>query len=371
MDETRVRATRRRRSKRRAPPGTSPGTLIADPAAPKPVLTLIAYGPAGVREEPAGDLAAQRKALAEFPVLWLDVAGLGDAAIIQQVGEAFGLHRLALEDVLNSHQRPKVESYGDYRFLVARSIESPVTLENEQLAIFLGPGFVVTFQETPGGCFDLVRDRIRAGKGAIRGAGPDYLVYALLDAVIDGYFPALENLGERIEALEEEIVVNPQHDSLQRVHEVKRDLLGMRRATWPQREALASLLREDETVITKGTRPYLNDCYDHTVQIMDIVETYREIASGLLDIYLSSMSHRLNEVMRFLTIVTTVFIPLTFVAGVYGMNFDRSSPWNMPELGWRFGYPLCLLFMAAIAVGMWFWFRRRGWTGISRTRFGP
>lgn len=365
MDEIRPKPPRRRRTRKHAPPGTSPGTLIADPAAPKPVLTLIAYGPEGVREEPAGDLAAQRLALAGYSVLWLDVGGLGDAGTIQRIGEAFGLHRLALEDVINVHQRPKVEVYGEHRFIVARAIEVPGTTETEQLAFFLGPGFVVTFQEKPGGCFDLVRERIRTGKGQIRSAGPDYLVYSLLDAAIDTFFPALEALGEKLETLEDEIVTAPQADSLSRVHAIKRDLLSLRRAIWPQREALSFLLREDERVITKTTRVYLNDCYDHTVQLMDLVETYREISSGLTEIYLSSMSHRLSEVMKVLTMIATVFIPLTFIVGVYGMNFDTSWPWNMPELRWKYGYPACMAFMAAVGVGLYLWFRRRGWVGDS------
>ncbi|MFN0009432.1 MAG: magnesium/cobalt transporter CorA [Planctomycetota bacterium] len=366
MDEIRPKPPRRRRTKRRSPPGTSPGTLIADPAAPKPVLTLIAYGPEGVREEAAGDLGEQRRTLAGYSVLWLDVGGLGDAGTIQRIGEAFGLHRLALEDVINVHQRPKVEVYGEHRFIVARAIDAPGTTDTEQLTVFLGPGFVVTFQEQPGGCFDFVRERIRSGKGVIRSSGPDYLVYSLLDAAIDTFFPALESLGERLETLEDEIVTAPRADSLSHVHAIKRDLLSLRRAVWPQREALSFLLREDEGVISRSTRVYLNDCYDHTVQLMDLVETYREIASGLTEIYLSSMSHRLNEVMKVLTMIATIFIPLTFIVGVYGMNFDTSWPWNMPELRWKYGYPACLAAMALIGVGLYLWFRRRGWVGHPR-----
>jgi magnesium transporter len=374
MDEPRDEATRRKRSKRRAPPGSAPGTLIVDPGAPNPILTFLAYGPEGVREEKPADLAgigALRQALAEFPVLWLDVAGLGDVHEIQAVGDAFGLHRLALEDVVNVHQRPKVEVYGDHHFIVARSVGRSAPLETEQVALFLGHGFVVTFREQAGGGFDLVRERIRSEKGVIRSSGPDYLVYALLDAVIDGYFPALEKLGERLETLEDEIVLAPRRDSLRRVHEIKRDLLALRRAVWPQREALNFLLREGESVIRKETRIYLNDCYDHTVQLMDLVETYREIASGLMEIYLSSMSHRLNEVMKVLTLIATIFMPLSFLAGLYGMNFDRASPWNLPELSWRYGYPACLLAMAAISLLLLAWFRRKGWIGSSPERRRP
>jgi magnesium transporter len=357
---------------KRAPPGSSPGTLLADPTAPKPVLTLIGYGPGGIREEPsrgsAGDLAGARTALAEFGVVWLDVAGLGDAAVIEAVGQAFGLHRLALEDVLNVHQRPKVEGYGDHHFIVARAVARSSPLETEQVALFLGKGFVVTFREQTSACLDPVRERIRAGKGILRSSGADYLAYALLDVVVDGYFPTLETLGERLEALEDEIVLSPRSDSLRRVHAIKRDLLTLRRAIWPQREAVNFLLREGEAVIGKETRVYLADCYDHTVQLMDLVETYREIASGLMEIYLSSMSHRLNEVMKVLTVIATIFIPLTFVAGIYGMNFDRASPWNMPELGWRYGYPVCLAAMAVIGILLFLWFRSRGWLDGAKER---
>jgi magnesium transporter len=230
----------------------------------------------------------------------------------------------------------------------------------------LGPNFVVTFQEKPGDCFGNVRQRLRAGKGLLRKSGPDYLAYALLDAVVDGYFPVLEVYGERLEHLEDQIVADMPADCLLRIHDLRRDLLTLRRAVWPLREAINTLLRDAET-IQKETRLYLNDCYDHTVQIMDLVETYREIASGLMEVYLSSMGNRLNEVMKMLTIIATIFIPLTFIAGIYGMNFDtEASPWNMPELEWAYGYPACLLFMATIAGILLAYFRRRGWIGSRR-----
>jgi magnesium transporter len=361
MAETREGAPRRRRSGRRSPPGSAPGTLVVDPSAPKPVLTVFAYGPDDLREEKVAEPTGIKKTFAGAAVLWLDVAGLGDADVIRKVGAEFGLHPLALEDVVSLHQRPKVEGYGDHHFIVARAVSKPAPLDTEQVSIFLGKGFVVSFREGEGPCFDSVRERIRSGRGGnLRNWGADYLAYALLDTIVDGYFPALESLGERLENLEDEIVVEPRRDSLRRVHDLKRDLLALRRAVWPQREAIGFLLREGETVVGKETRVYLNDCYDHTVQLMDLVETYRDIASGLTEIYLSSMSHRLNEVMKVLTVIATIFIPLTFVAGIYGMNFDRSSPWNMPELGWYYGYPICLAAMAVIGVALYVWFKRKG-----------
>ncbi len=371
MAETRDAAPRRRRSGRRAPPGSAPGTLVVDPSAPKPVLTVCAYGPDDLREEKVAGPSGLRKTCAGAAVLWLDVAGLGDADTIRAVGAEFGLHPLALEDVVSGHQRPKVEGYDDHYFIVARAVSRAEPLDTEQVALFLGKGFVVSFREREGPCFDAVRERVRAGKGGnLRRWGGDYLAYALLDTIVDGYFPALEGLGERLEDLEDEIVVEPRRDSLRRVHELKRDLLGLRRAVWPQREAIGFLLREGETVVSKDTRIYLNDCYDHTVQLMDLVETYRDIASGLTEIYLSSMSHRLNEVMKVLTVIATIFIPLTFVAGIYGMNFDRSSPWNMPELGWRYGYPVCLVAMGGMGIALYVWFRKKGFIDAGPGRGG-
>jgi magnesium transporter len=354
---------------RRTPPGASPGTLVADPRARPPRMTVFAYGPAETGElveRTIEDPEELRPLVGRGLVVWLNVDGLGDADKVLRIGEIFGLHRLALEDVLNTHQRPKVEPYGEHRFIVAKMVEWKDRLETDQLSLFLGQDFVVTFQEKPGDGFGNVRERLRAGRGLLRKSGPDYLAYALLDAVVDGYFPVLEVYGEGLEALEDRIVLELPRDCLLHIHETRRDLLTLRRAVWPLREAINQLLREADTPIQKETRLYLNDCYDHTVQIMDLVETYREVASGLMEVYLSSMGNRLNEVMKMLTIIATIFIPLTFVAGVYGMNFDPdSSPWNMPELRWFYGYPACLLVMAIIAGVLLFYFKRRGWLGAA------
>ena len=230
----------------------------------------------------------------------------------------------------------------------------------------LGEGWVLTFQERAGDCFEPVRERLRHGKGRIRQTGADYLAYALLDAAIDGYFPLLETMGEAIETLEDSVVTDPDRRQVEQLHHIKRDLLVLRRAIWPLRELLGALLRDETSVITPATRPYLRDTYDHTVQLMDIVETYREIASGLLDVYLSSQSARLNEVMKVLTIIATIFMPMSFVASLYGMNFDTTHPFNMPELSWPFGYAFALFIMATIATGLLWWFKRKGWLGDGR-----
>ncbi len=288
--------------------------------------------------------------------LWLDIAGLGDAHIVEQIGEIFSLHRLALEDVLSGHQRAKVESYGDVLFIVMRMPEHDGHLDTDQLSLFLGQDFVVSFQIRYGDCFDPLRERLRKGTGKLRSQGADGLTYSLIDATVDSYFPVLESLGERLEALEDEVLLAPTHASIPRIHELRRELLTLRRAAWPQREALNSLLRDHSNLIRTETRLYLNDCYDHTVQVMDLLENYRELGSSLLEVWLSSVSNRMNEVMKLLTIISTIFIPLTFIVGLYGMNFT-----HMPEIDWKWSYPIVLLVMLAIGLGMLRWFFVRGW----------
>jgi magnesium transporter len=357
---------RGRRRRRRTPPGTAPGTLQIDPKAPPPALRVMAFGPDSLEERAVGSVEELPALLGRKPVLWLNVDGLGDEGTLLRLGEIFGLHRLALEDVVGQHQRAKIEPYADHLFIVARVPQPGERLETEQLSLFLGRDFLLTFQERPGDCFDPIRERLRKGGARIRSAGPDYLAYALLDAVVDSYFPVLEAYGEGLDALEDEVVERPERRAVSRIHEVKRDLLTLRRTIWPLRELLNALLRDPSPLVADETRTYLRDCYDHAIQIMDMVETYREISSSLTEAYLSSLSNRMNEVMKVLTVIATIFMPLGFLAGLYGMNFRTDvSPWNMPELGWRFGYPFCLGVMAAAAVAMLIYFRRKGWIGSS------
>jgi magnesium transporter len=296
----------------------------------------------------------------------VDIDGVGDAETVRRIADVFGMHVLAQEDVLNPTQRPKVELYGEHLFVVSRmlSIEED-RLASEQLSLFLGPGFVLTFQQQrPGDCLAGVRERLRKGLGRLRNQGADYLAWALLDAVVDGYFPVLEGFGERMDALEDGIVEHPASECIADIHQVKRDLLALRRAVWPLRDALASLLREETPLITAETRPFLRDCLDHSVQVMDMIETYREIGSSLMEAYQSSVGNRLNAVMKVLTIIATVFMPLSFLAGVYGMNFHtEDSPFNMPELSWRFGYMFFWALALVCAAGMLVAFRRQGWLG--------
>jgi len=320
-------------------------------------MQVMAYGPAEFVEQDIPSADAIAPFLGQWPVVWLNVDGLGDAEAIRRFGEIFGIHPLALEDVINVHQRPKVEPYEKYLFIVMQMLLTGEKLDTEQLSLFLGSNFVLTFQEQPGGdCFAPIRERIRKNHGRIRAAGPDYLVYSLLDAVVDNYFPILERAGERLETVEQEVVTQPRNETLARIQAIKRDLLLLRRAVWPMREALNSLLRDDTPFIARETRTYLRDCYDHSVRIIDILETDRETSFGLLETYLSSVSNRMNEIIKVLTIITTIFMPLTFIAGIYGMNFA-----HMPELNWPWAYPLVMGLMAAIAAAMLVYFRRKGW----------
>lgn len=359
---------RKKRRRHRALVGAPPGTLIADPNAPRPVVHLMAYGPNDFTEQPVDDLNAVSASLERWPVTWINVEGLGDAGLIARLGEVLHLHQLALEDAINVHQRPKVEQYADHLFIVARMVVPGEEIETEQVSLFLGRNYVVTFQEgRPGDCFDPLRDRIRKGVGHLREAKTDYLAYSLLDAVVDGYFPVLEDLGERLEAMEDEILVRPTETVAARVHHVRRELLALRRAIWPMRDAFNALIRDVTPLVTDETRLYLRDCHDHTLRIIDFLETSRELGSDLMDLYLSSASQRMTEVMKVLTIIATIFIPLTFISSIYGMNFHTDeSPWNMPELAWYFGYPFALSLMAAVSVGLIWYFRWKGWLGPPR-----
>jgi magnesium transporter len=320
-------------------------------------MQVMAFGPGAFVEQQVAFADAVAPFLGHWPVVWLNVDGLGDAEAIRKFGEIFGIHPLALEDVINVHQRPKVEPYEKYLFIVMQMLLSGPTLGTEQLSLFLGENFVVTFQERPGGdCFAAVRDRIRKNHGRLRSSGADFLAYSLIDAVVDSYFPVLEQYGEELEAVEQEIVENPGSRTFSRIHQVKAQLLVLRRALWPIREVVNALLRDGSAFIRPETRPYVRDCYDHAVHIIDTLETYRDTASSLLDAYLSSASNRMNEIMKVLTIIATIFIPLTFIVGIYGMNFDF-----MPELHARWGYPAVMALMAVVAAGMLLYFRRKRW----------
>jgi magnesium transporter len=364
---------RTREFQRRTGPGAPPGTLVPDVAAARCEVRVMAYGSDGYEERALDDLRDIPALLDKWPVTWVNVDGVGDAALVAELGRLFHLHRLALEDVLHVHQRAKAEPYGSYYFIVARMPLPQEPWQTEQISFFLGDKFVLTFQERPGGdCLDAVRVRIRSGWGRARAARPDYLVYALLDAIVDHYFPLIEECGERLDDLEGELSGAPVPHLMAGVHAVKRHLLMVRRILWPLRDAVNALLRDPTPLIGEETRIYLRDVHDHTVQILDLVESYRDISSGITEVYLSSVSQRTNEIVKVLTIISTIFIPLTFLAGVYGMNFSHdASPLNMPELHWRWGYPALWVVMVLIAGGMLVFFQRRGWLGKDRWHTPP
>ncbi len=316
----------------------------------------MSYGPADFHEQPIQHVADIKPLLGKRPVTWIDVDGLGNADVIRQLGELFQLHPLAMEDVANTHQRAKCEDYGDVLFFVARMMQG-VDVLSEQISFFVGPGFLLTFQEdVEGDCLEPVRDRLRQNRGRIRQHGPDYLLYELLDAVIDGYFPILEHYGDQLDDLDVQKPYAQLGDTLKELHRLRSDLLSLRRIIWPHREAVQSLLRIGHVQIASETVAYLRDCYDHTIQLIDILEIYRESCADLRDFHYSQLSNRTNEIMRMLTLIATLFMPMTFIAGVYGMNFDL-----MPELHQPWGYPLALVIMACSATGFIYFFWRRGW----------
>ncbi len=355
-------APRRRRAHRRSAPGTAPGHIRVDPQAPRSRVSVMAWGPQQLEESAdasTGDITALR---ARHPVVWVNVDGLGDPDTLAALQGLFGLHPLAMEDVVNVHQRPKVEDYGDHLFVVLRMPRSQESWSDEQVSLFFGRGWVLSFQERPGDCLDPVRQRARQGRPRIRGSGADYLAYAILDAVVDQLFPVVEQLGDTLDALEGRIFEATGDAQVMELQRAKRALSGLRRSIWPLRDAVAELVRDDSALIDAETRLFLRDVQDHAMQLLEHVDSLKEQVSGLEGVALTVISNRMNEVMKVLTIIGTIFIPLGFVAGLYGMNFDpAASPWNMPELGWGFGYPLALALMVGIAGGLLLFFRRKGW----------
>ena len=365
----RVRAMlgpRRRRVRMR--PGALPGTLVGVESAEKPTISVIAFNRDTVTERTGVTVDEALALVVAGGLTWINVDGLGDPTVLTRLGERFGLHPLALEDVRNVPQRPKVERYDKHLFIVMRTVRvtAPVTegkekrpgeIVEEQVSLFLGPDWVITVQERSGGdCFSGVREAIRKRRGRVRDAGADYLAYLLLDGVVDAYFPVIEELSEQMERLEGEALADPSADVLIQLQRLRHDLLAMRRAVWPMREELSILQREETPVFTAETRVFLRDVYDHTVQALEIVESLRETATSVMEIYLSVQNQRLNEVMKVLTVIATLFIPLTFIASIYGMNFEF-----MPELHWRYGYAWALGLMGLTAAVLVGFFKKRGW----------
>jgi magnesium transporter len=347
--------------KRSKKAGLPPGTLIhiGEKKTEEIKITIMDYDETQFQEKEAKTFEECFPYKGRPTVTWINVDGIHQVQTLEKLGECFELHPLTLEDILNTDQRPKIEDFGEYMYVVLKMSsydDKSGEILIEQVSLILGANFVLSFQENVGDVFNPIRERIRSGKGKIRKMGADYLVYALLDAIVDNYFIILEKIGEQIEFLEEKLVINPVPETLNIIHKLKREMLFFRKSVWPLREVISVLERGESQLIKGSTKIFLRDVYDHNIQIIDTIETLREMLSGMLDIYLTGISNRLNAVMKVLTIIATIFMPLTFIAGVYGMNFKF-----MPELEWRWGYPVIVLTMFAIGISMLFFFKRKKW----------
>jgi len=347
--------------KRSKKAGLPPGTLvhIGERKAKDLKITLIDYDEVHFQEREIEKIEECFVFKDRQTVTWINVDGLHQVEILEKLGECYGFHPLMLEDILNTDQRPKMEDYGDYIYIVLKRLSQSNKNNGtmtEQISLIMGSNFVISFQETEGDIFDPIRERIRNDKGRIRKMTADYLAYSLLDSIVDNYFIIMEKLGEKIEFLEEELVTRPTTETLKTIHQLKREMIFLRRAVWPLREVVSGLERGESLLMKESTRIYLRDVYDHTIQVIDTIETFRDMVSGMLDIYLSSISNRMNAVMKVLTIIATIFMPLTFIAGIYGMNFKY-----MPELEWYWGYPAVWLVVVLVGVSMLIYFKKKRW----------
>lgn len=341
-------------------PGSEPGTLSIEPGAKPSRIILIDYDQDHAVRKVDITPKACTPYLGTNTISWMDIQGLGSEEVLTQVGDIFTLHPLLLEDVVNVPQRPKVQDYKQQLLIIAHMVrinKEKDGFDTEQVGFVLGKNYLLTFQEEElEDCFEMVRERIRTNQGKVRQLGADYLTYLLLDSLIDGYFPVVEHYEERIEELEDEIVLHPSGKTMQKLYELRRELLALRRLIWPLRNVLNVIIRDHDTVITDDIQIYFRDSYDHIIQLLEIIEAYRELASSLMDVYMSAMGNKMNEIMKFLTVIATIFNPLTFIVGVYGMNFE-----NMPELKWPWGYFICWTFMLGVAGGLIYYFWRKGW----------
>lgn len=345
----------------RKPVGASPGTVAyigRDRSGPV-TITRIRYGPGSYEEPQVITASESMPELNSQGVTWYTIDGVHDVEVLRVIGENFKLHPLVVEDIANTSQRPKIEQFDDFLFIALKMITySPARqgVDVEHASIVFGDGWVVSFLEDAGDVFEPVRGRIRSGKGRIRRLGSDYLAYALIDSVVDGYFQVLEQVGEDVESIEQEVTSDARPSTLTAVHRLKRELIFLRRSVWPMREIVNALIRDESQLVKDETKIFLRDLYDHTIHTIDTIETQRDVVSGMLDVYLSSVSNKMNQVMKLLTAMSSIFIPLTFVAGIYGMNFDY-----MPELRWVWGYPAVLASMLAVAISLMIFFRRKHW----------
>jgi magnesium transporter len=350
--------------KRHPDVGARPGTLMIADDAPPPRIRMISYAPDECRELDIHSAQELTAALEPGNVTWVDVQGFGDESMVQQIAEVFSIHPLALEDIINMPQRPKAESYGEQVLIITRMVRvgSGGSIDMEQVSLLLGENCVVTFQERYGDILDPVRERIRLPASRLRQNGSGYLTYAIIDTIVDGYYPVIEAIGDHLEHLERVVMENPSTDVLRELNRTKNMLVNLRRAVWPQREAVNSLIRDENALITDEVRVFFRDTYDHCVQTAEVIEMYREMSTGLMNTYLSSIANRTNDVMKVLTIMASIFIPLTFLAGIYGMNFE-----HMPELHVTWAYPAVWVTMIATASGMVAYFWSKGWLGGGKT----
>ena len=341
--------------------GLPPGTLvhIGKKRMEKVKITIIDYDEEHLQEKDAKSIKECFPYKDKPTVTWINVDGLHEIKVIEEIGKHFNLHPLILEDIVDTDQRPKIKDFGDYIFIILKMLycdKKSNTIRVEQVSLILGKNYIISFQEREGDVFNFIRERIRNNIGRIRKLGADYLAYSLIDAIVDNYFTIIEKLDEEIENLEDKVIIQPNPSNVQAIHKLKRDLIFLRKSVWPLREVISFLEKGESPLVLESTNIYLRDVYGHTIQVMDTVETLRDIISGILDIYLSSINTRMNEIMKMLTIIATIFIPLTFITGIYGMNFQ-----NMPEIKWVWGYPIVLLGMSIIGIVMVIYFKRKKW----------
>jgi magnesium transporter len=341
--------------------GMPPGSLVhvGEKKTERVRIRIIIYDEESLEEKDFDSIDECFQYIGQSRKIWINIDGIHEVGIIEKIGHALQLHPLVLEDILNTDQRPKLDDYEDYLFVCAKMLtydSENSRLNVENISLVLSSDYVISFQEVEGDIFDPIRERLRKGKGRVRKAGHDYLAYTLLDAIVDNYFTVLEKIGEEIESLEEEVTSDPDAGTVEEIHHLKRELIFLRKSVWPLREVVNTLERGESPIVQDETRVFLRDVYDHTIQVIDTTETFRDMVSGMLDVYLSTISNKMNQVMKVLTIIATIFIPLTFIAGIYGMNFKY-----MPELDLKWGYPAVLLCMLVIGIIMLIWFRHKRW----------
>ena len=361
----------KRKRHRHAPPGTAPGSLNVPEGSLKPKVKILTYDQQSFEEKQVHGVFELKSQVENFPDKkhWIDIRGFGDKVFFEQLADNFGIHRLQMEDVFNVYQRAKAEDYQGHLFLISRCLkEENGFISNDQLSLFLGKNFVISIQDRYEDMLEPVRERIRKGKGYLRSYGPDYLLYALMDVVLDNFFPVIESISDRLDELQDALIDNPTRDKLNRVLMTKRDLIMLRRSIWSERDKMNDILRSNFPLISESTKIFFRDSYDHCVHAIDLIESYKEVTASLMDVYMSSVSNRMNQIMKVLTIISTIFIPLTFIVGLYGMNFSYTDPitgkilpMNMPELYSPYGYVTVVAIMAVIVIGLLYFFVKKGW----------